>query len=191
MECSPAGSSVHRIFQTRILEWVTVLFSRGSSWPRDRTWVSCIASRFFTIWATREAKVNSLNLYFVQKTPISFSLTQWPTGSYMNCCHPCISCHPTFFLVPTILVPRDMVLFPQAKRSPVSKSLAKFHPRVCAVIAVSPWNVPLQGRWLLLSPLFSSSFQICEWTLLEPQSDPFYPSWCSHPQLFLVVSFSF
>ena len=37
------------------LEWVAIPSSRGSSWPRDSTWVSCITDRFFTIWATREA----------------------------------------------------------------------------------------------------------------------------------------
>ena len=41
--------------QARILEWVVILFSRGSSWPRDWTWDSCIADGFFTIWTTREA----------------------------------------------------------------------------------------------------------------------------------------
>ena len=54
MECSPPGSSVHEILQARILEWVAILFSRGSSQPRDHTQVSCIAGRLFTIWATRE-----------------------------------------------------------------------------------------------------------------------------------------
>ena len=39
----------------RILEWVAYFFSRGASWPRNRTEVSCIAGRFFTSWATREA----------------------------------------------------------------------------------------------------------------------------------------
>ena len=39
----------------RILEWVAFPFSRGSSWPRNRTEVSCIAGGFFTRWATREA----------------------------------------------------------------------------------------------------------------------------------------
>ena len=39
----------------RILEWVAYPFSSGSSWPRNRTRVSCIAGRFFTSWATREA----------------------------------------------------------------------------------------------------------------------------------------
>ena len=37
--------------QARILEWVAILFSRGSSQARDRTWVFCISGRFFTIWA--------------------------------------------------------------------------------------------------------------------------------------------
>ena len=54
-DCSPPGSSVHEISQARILEWVAISFSRGSSQPRDQTWVSCIAGRFFTVWATREA----------------------------------------------------------------------------------------------------------------------------------------
>ena len=56
MDYSPLGSSVHGILQARILEWVTISFSRGSSWPRDRTWVFCIAGRFFIVWATREAQ---------------------------------------------------------------------------------------------------------------------------------------
>ena len=54
MDCSPPGSTVHGILQARILEWVAMPFSRGSSWPRDQTWVSCTGGRFFTIWATRE-----------------------------------------------------------------------------------------------------------------------------------------
>ena len=54
MDCSPPGSSVHGILQARILEWIAIPFSRGSSWPYDQTWVYCVASRFFTIWATRK-----------------------------------------------------------------------------------------------------------------------------------------
>ena len=49
MDCSPPGSSVHGILQARILEWVAISFSRGSSQPRDQTWVSPIAGKFFTI----------------------------------------------------------------------------------------------------------------------------------------------
>ena len=55
MDCSPPSSSVHGILQARILEWVAIPFSRGSSWPRDQTWVSCTTGRFFTFWATKEA----------------------------------------------------------------------------------------------------------------------------------------
>ena len=55
MDCRPPGSLVHEILQARIMEWVAMPFFRGSSRPPDRTWVSCIAGRFFTIWATREA----------------------------------------------------------------------------------------------------------------------------------------
>ena len=61
MDCSAPGSSVHGIFQGRILEWVAVSFSRASSPPRDWTWVSCIEGRFFNNWATREvAKLCSM-----------------------------------------------------------------------------------------------------------------------------------
>ena len=51
----PLGSSVHGILQARVLEWVAIPFSRGSSQPRDQPLVSCIADRFFIVWATREA----------------------------------------------------------------------------------------------------------------------------------------
>ena len=54
--CDPMDHTDHVILQARILEWVAVPFSRGSSQPKDRTQVSCITGRFFTSWATREAK---------------------------------------------------------------------------------------------------------------------------------------
>ena len=53
--CDPMDYTVHGILQARILEWVAFPFSRGSSQPWDRTQVSCIASGFFTSWATKEA----------------------------------------------------------------------------------------------------------------------------------------
>ena len=55
MDCSLPGSSVHWILQARILQWVAIPFSRGSSWPRNWTQVSCIAGRYFTIWDSRRA----------------------------------------------------------------------------------------------------------------------------------------
>ena len=52
--CSPPASSVHGISQARILDWVDIPFPRVSSQPRDWTLVSCMAGRFFIIWATKE-----------------------------------------------------------------------------------------------------------------------------------------
>ena len=56
MDCSPPSSSVRGILQARILEWVAIPSSRGSSWPGDQTQVSCLAGIFFTLWATKEAQ---------------------------------------------------------------------------------------------------------------------------------------
>ena len=49
MDCRLPGSSVHGISPARILEWVAIPFSRGSSQPRDQTCISCIVGRFFTV----------------------------------------------------------------------------------------------------------------------------------------------
>ena len=66
MDYSLPGFSVHGIFQARVLEWVAIAFSRGSSRPRDRTWVSCIVGRRFILWATREVPfISSLFFYFI------------------------------------------------------------------------------------------------------------------------------
>ena len=62
MDCSLSGSSVHGIFQATVLEWIAISFSKGSSQPRNRSQVSHIAGRRFTVWATREALCNSYTL---------------------------------------------------------------------------------------------------------------------------------
>ena len=54
MDCNPSGSSVRGILQARIPEWVAISFFSASSQARDLTQVSCIAGRFFIVWATRE-----------------------------------------------------------------------------------------------------------------------------------------
>ena len=59
MDCSPPGSCVHGIFQARMLDWVAISFSRGSSQLKDWTWVSFIAGRLFTVWATTEAPMST------------------------------------------------------------------------------------------------------------------------------------
>ena len=50
MDCNLPGSTVHGILQARTLEWVAIPFSRGSSQPRDQTWVSCTPGRFSGAW---------------------------------------------------------------------------------------------------------------------------------------------
>ena len=52
MNCSPPGSSVHGTLQARMLEWVASSYSKGSSPPRDRTWVSCIAGGLLFFFLT-------------------------------------------------------------------------------------------------------------------------------------------
>ena len=61
MDCGLPGFSIHGILQARILEWVTISFSRGSSRPKDRTWVSRIGGRRFNLWATRKDPVRELD----------------------------------------------------------------------------------------------------------------------------------
>ena len=63
MDCSLPGYSVHGISQARILEWVTVPSSRGSSHPRDQTQVSSTAGGFFTIWAIEVANLMKTGLF--------------------------------------------------------------------------------------------------------------------------------
>ena len=60
VDCSLPGSSVRGILQARILEWVTISFSRGSSRPSDQTRVSRIGGRRFNLWATKRASPNSI-----------------------------------------------------------------------------------------------------------------------------------
>ena len=58
-----SGSSIHGILQAGILEWIAISFSRGSSQPKDWTWVSRIVGRCFTIWAAREVHAMSVTYH--------------------------------------------------------------------------------------------------------------------------------
>ena len=84
--CNPVDYTVHWILQARILEWVAFPFSRGSSQPRDWSRVSCIAGRFFTSWATREAQTSytSINIWkWIKKGKYlftAFTSTPWDQG---------------------------------------------------------------------------------------------------------------
>ena len=62
VDCSPPGSSVNGILQARILVWVPISFSRGSSRPRDRTHVSWIGRWTFCYWAIRETPSKTIRV---------------------------------------------------------------------------------------------------------------------------------
>ena len=79
MVCSQPSSSVHGILQARILEWIAIPFSRGSSRCREETQVSGIAGMNFTIWATREVSVQYTSKIFPLVTtynPITTTATK-------------------------------------------------------------------------------------------------------------------
>ena len=83
MDCSPPGSSVYGILQARILEWVAMPSSRGSSGPRDQTWISCTVGRFFTTEPPRKptcCRVSSVQLSRIQLcvTPMDCSMPGFP-----------------------------------------------------------------------------------------------------------------
>ena len=86
-DCRLPGSTVHGILQARILEWVTVPFSRGSSWPMNQTWVPHIASgdvllASFTIWATREIPIgrNGHSLKEIISEQVQQKLPNWKSN---------------------------------------------------------------------------------------------------------------
>ena len=65
MDCSHPGSFVRGSSQVRILEWIAISFSRGTSQPRDQTRVSCIAGGFFTTSATWEAQISCIIWWYL------------------------------------------------------------------------------------------------------------------------------
>ena len=104
--CSPPASSVHGILQARVREWVAIPFSRGSSQLRDGTWVSCIAGRFFTTWATREALVN---------TDYSFSAPQLEKVMGTGPCQPCFGKKPTYASTYLSQIKDDLIYHPNQR----------------------------------------------------------------------------
>ena len=84
MDCSPPGSSLSRGFQARILGWVAIPFSRGSSWPRDWTHIPCIGRWILYYWATWEAPFTysiyqqlSFSFILLRVCPQQYHLTSW------------------------------------------------------------------------------------------------------------------
>ena len=94
VDCSPPSSSIHGILQTRILEWVAISFSRGSSRPRDWTQVSHIVGKHFNLCATREAlllqeifPIHRSNLGFMHCRQILYHLSHLPYNIHIRSSH--------------------------------------------------------------------------------------------------------
>ena len=83
MDCSPPGPSVHGILQARILEWVAISCSSGSSQRRNRIPVSCIAGRFFTNWATNFSSFRNLTKSL--KVILRYKLLRFLSCNTLHC----------------------------------------------------------------------------------------------------------
>ena len=77
VDCSPPGFSVHGILQVRILEWLAIPFSRGSSWPRDWSHISCISGRFFTVRPTKEVPYSIYSCKIFAVFSVLYHISVW------------------------------------------------------------------------------------------------------------------
>ena len=137
MDCCLQGSSIHGIFQARILEWVAISFSRGYSWPKVWTQVSHNAGRLFTTWAT-VVDIFYINIYIVIYT-YSCSVIKL-----------CLTlCDPTNCSMPGLPVLLCLPEFAQTHVHWVSEAIQLSHP----LLPTSPFALsfsPYQGlfQWV-------------------------------------------
>jgi len=140
MGYSLPGSSIHGIFQARVLEGVAISFSRGSSCPRDWIQVSCMGGRRFTIWTTREAqRENYLQLEhqepYRRTQPFGMSPTEDGRGQtqYSTCSH--------FTVMTTFLFPWSSS---QASFSlPTKRTQVSLRP----LVSLTQWSINVGWRW--------------------------------------------
>ena len=179
-DCSPPpGCSVHAVLLGRILEWVAIPFSRGSSQLRDQTWAPCIAGEFFIIWATREAVVYmshiSLFKYWSHSEKKKIQLFKREgTYVYLWLIHVDVWQKPTQYCKATILQFGSV----QFSRSVVSNSLWPHESQYTRPPCPSPTpgvhsNSCPSSQWC--HPAISSSvitFSSCPHSLPESESFP-------------------
>ena len=113
MGCSLPGSPVHGILQAGILEWVAISFSRGSSWPRDRTCVSCIGRQILYRWAPWKAPETGPNAEAASKPwgrgsllPSSCGQDKLTETRILNIQRGC--CYPEIFITKIFCKPKSL-----------------------------------------------------------------------------------
>jgi len=163
MDCSLTGSSVHGIFQARILEWSDISFSRGSSRPRNQTWVSCIVGSRFTIWGTREVQVMSSSLW---PHGLQHARLPCPSLSPRVCSNSCLLsqwCHPPSVTPsPPVLNPSQNQSFPTSQHfTSGGQSIGASASASVLPVNIQDWfHLGLTGLISLLSKGFSRVFSI-------------------------------
>ena len=152
MDCSLPDSSVHGIFLARILEWTAISFSRGFFQPRDGTWVSCIAGRFFTTEPLRSMVVlNCLWLYLigyvyaVQEPGGKFSSTYQVTPQFSSVTQSCLSlCDPVNCSTPGLPVHHQL---PEFSQMSIESVMPLNHLILCRPLLLLPSIFPASGSF--------------------------------------------
>ena len=152
MDYSLPGSSIHGIFQARVLEWTAIFFSRGSYRPRDQARVSHIVGRGFTVWATKKY-IHICSVQFshsvisdsLQPHGLQHARPPCPSstpGVYSNSCPLSQWCHPT---ISSSVVPFSSCLqsFPASGSFPLSQFFASGGQsiEISALTSVLPMNI--------------------------------------------------
>ena len=160
-DCSPPGSSVHGILQTRILEWGAMPFSRESSWPRDQTRVSCIIGGFFTIWAPGKPKL-TVSTWRCSCGILHFPLVLTPLQPNGYLCDSWFTCSllssrgtdiPVLFIV-VVCPPGE----PPCHGVYWSESCSVMSDSLRPMDLYSPWNSPGQNTGVGSLSLFQGTF---------------------------------
>ena len=85
VDCCPPASSAHRIFQARVLEWVAISYSRGSSQPKDQTQISCIGRRFLPLGKPQCISLLFLTMsFYISPSPMVITFLQPIIISYLD-----------------------------------------------------------------------------------------------------------
>ena len=160
MDCSLPDSSLHGILQARILKWVAIPFSRGSSWPRNWIQVSCITGGFFTNWAIRVAPsplhiLINASLSFKTQWTVLPTLPQLQTASWVCGLSVWIS-HSVF----------SSLLLHQVKLSP-GKLLPWIYIPVPGILIRAHWVCLLAVPWTLENVFDHFLLRICSVNILS------------------------